>query len=81
MLMTPVVFSPGARSRVPILGLRYWNARDLSRFEGREGLGSDLVILETHERDGLLGRKRGANIRRRHPERSFGLIGDRIPNI
>jgi hypothetical protein len=69
------------RQRKEHFGLRYLNARDISRFEGCEGLGSDLVILETHERDGLLGRERSTYIRVRDPEGSATLVGNRITNV
>ena len=83
MLMTPVVFSPGARSRVPDSACIDRKAQiPCLDFEGREGLGADLVIPETHERDRLLGRQRSST----HPgvvtrNGAVGLVRDRIANV
>ena len=50
-------------------------------FEGHEGSRCDLMIPETHERNRLFGRDRGAHIRCRNSERSLGFVGYRIANI
>jgi hypothetical protein len=81
MLMTPVVFSPGARSRAPDSAWITGMPETFRALKAAKVWEVDLVILETHERDRLLGRERSAYIRVRDPERSSTLIGNRIANV